>query len=64
MTIEMIFKAVEEDANDRLWDKWLSDSGNGMTFEQYAEKHKPQPFKSDEQVLQDAEDILKMMSRQ
>ena len=69
--IGLIQKAIEKDIEDRLWQKWLAELPNmdGKTFipfDRYKEKH----FKheetqkmSDEEILQDAESILKSMSR-
>lgn len=62
MFVELIDKAIEEDINERLWEKWLHEQTD-MNFDEYKERHKPRPRKSDEEVLQDAENILKMMSK-
>ena len=61
--IDLIDKAIEEENKDKLWEKWLHDHTE-LTFDQYYRRAtQPVMKKSDEEVLQDAENILKMMSR-
>lgn len=71
MFIDLVFKAIENDAEDKLWEKWLAelpnmDKKSFVPFEEYKNKHfKYQETGSsvrDEEVLEDAESILKMMN--
>lgn len=59
----MLNKATEQDTEEKLWNKWLHNGINDMSFDEYMERHKPQQRKKDEEVLQDAENILKSMSK-
>lgn len=69
--IGLIGEAQEKDLEQRLWEKWLAElpnmnQENFIPFEEYVKKHKKvkhQETKSDEQILQDAENILKSLSR-
>lgn len=67
----LIIKAFEKEIEDRIWQKWLVElphmsEKTFIPFEQYKEKHfKPETTteKTDEEILQDAEYILKLMSK-
>jgi hypothetical protein len=63
--IDLVHKAIEQNIEDRLWQKWLHDGMKELSFDEYKEKHtsKPKDKKSDEEIIQDAESILKSMSR-
>jgi len=68
---KLIIKAFEKEAEDLIWQKWLvelpnMDEKTFIPFDKYKENHfKPDPStdKTDEEILQDAENILKMMSK-
>ncbi len=61
--VDLIANAIEKDIEDKLWNKWLH-NGMEMSFDEYNKaKHMPQQSKKEEDVLQDAENILKSMSR-
>jgi len=66
----LIAKAFEKETEDRLWEKWLAelphmDKETFISFENYKQKHfqKQESEKEDEEILQDAENILKMMNK-
>ena len=69
--IDLLNKAIEQDIEDKLWQKWLvelpyMDEKTFLSFDEYKDKHfkqKETQKMSDEEVLKDAENILKMMSR-
>jgi hypothetical protein len=61
--IDLVNKAIENDTNEMLWNKWLHNGINEMSFDEYKAKHTPQQSKNEEDVLQDAENILKSMSK-
>lgn len=65
----LIVKAFEKEAEEMIWQKWLTelpymDKENFVTFETYKDKHfqKQEPHKTDEEILADAENILKIAS--
>lgn len=71
MFIDLVIKAIEKDAEDRLWEQWLAELPN-MTektfipFQKYRDKRFKRNTadvntdKTDEEILQDADNILKM----
>jgi len=67
---KLIMKAFEKEIEDRIWQKWLAefphmDEKSFISFEQYKDKHfKPHAMtdKTDEEILKDAENILKIAS--
>ena len=67
--IELIHNAFEKDVEAMLWEKWLvelpnMDKSTFIPFEEYKQKHfKQESTKTDDEILQDAENILKSMSR-
>lgn len=67
--IDFIYTAMSKELEDRLWEKWLVDYGrmsesDFISFEEYKAKHFQEiESKTDEEVLEDAENILKMLSR-
>jgi hypothetical protein len=67
--VDLLNKAVEKDLEDKLWQKWLTelprmDKQTFMTFDDYKARHfKKENKKSDEEILQDAKNILKSMSK-
>lgn len=71
MFIDLVGKAIEKNFEDRVWDRWLAelpqmDKKTFISFDDYKDKLlKPNATsgKSDEDILRDAESILKMMSR-
>ncbi len=46
---ELIVKAIEKDAEDKLWNKWLH-NGMEMSFDEYMERHKPHQKKKDNEI--------------
>lgn len=67
--VQLVFKAFEKEAEEKIWQKWLvelpyMDEKNFMTFERYKDKHFKQieTEKTDEEILHDAENILKLAS--
>lgn len=62
---------MEKDLEDKIWEKWLVDysnmgEGQFIPFDEYKERHfkpKTKQRKSEQEILKDAEDILKSMSR-
>ncbi|MCM3686067.1 hypothetical protein [Mesobacillus subterraneus] len=63
-------KAIEKDTDRAAWELWLTFDGKAKSetpFNKFLQKIKePQREKdnrSDDEVIQDAEDILKMMKR-
>ena len=69
---ELIVKAFEKELEEKLWQKWLAELPNMnkdtfVSFEKYKENHlKPQvsiSLRTDEEILQDAENILKLMNK-
>ncbi|MCM3739238.1 hypothetical protein M3210_03035 [Oceanobacillus luteolus] len=70
MFIDLVFKAIEMDVEEKIWDKWLAELPNMseetfVPFEKYKEEHfQPQEAeKDDDEILKDAEEILKMMNK-
>ena len=69
--VGLLDKAIEKDIEDKLWQKWLvelpyMDEKSFLSFDEYKEKHFKREYtqkKTDEEILKDAENILKMMSR-
>lgn len=70
--IALYQKAVEKDFESSVWDRWLVDYGrmNDENFQSYADylkkfKQSPRPedTRSDDEIIQDAENILKSMKR-
>lgn len=70
MFVDLIGKAIEMDTEDKLWEKWLvelpnMDKDSFTSFNDYKDKHfksDSSTNKTDEEILRDAEGILKMMS--
>lgn len=68
---KLIIKAFEKEAEDLIWQKWLvelpnMDEKTFIPFDKYKENHfKPDTStdKTAEEILQDAENILQMMSK-
>lgn len=63
----LINKAIEEDMNDKLWSKWLTFAPhmeNQVSFEEYKRQHTQiNPIdRTDDEILTDAESILKMFN--
>lgn len=63
-------KAIEKDTDRAAWELWLTFSGEAkqnLPFAEYLRKIKQPPQvksnRTDDEVIQDAEDILKMMKR-
>ena len=69
--VDLIGKAQEKDVEDTLWQKWLveiqnMDKESFVPFDKYKEQHmekKHEETRSEQEVLEDAENILKSMSR-
>ena len=67
--IDLLNKAIEKDMEEKLWQKWLVELPHieeDMPFEKYKRMHMQSDMtinKTDEQILADAESILKMMNR-
>lgn len=67
--VDLLNKAIEQEAEDKLWQKWLVElpymSDKFIPFDEYKRKHfeEEETKKTDEEILQDADNILKMMSR-
>lgn len=66
----LIVEAQKKEAEEMLWEKWLSelpymDEKNFMPFETYKNKHFQQKSteKTDEEIMQDAENILRIMNK-
>ena len=65
----LIKKAQEKDIEDKLWEKWLVElphmQDKFIPFNEYKDKHFKQQEnqQSDGEILEEAENILKMMSR-
>lgn len=66
--IDFIYNAYEQDLEQKLWEKWLvelpnMDKTTFIPFEEYKNKHfRQKPKKTDEEIIADAENILKSMS--
>lgn len=69
MFADLVLKAIEKDVEEKIWDKWLVElpyMEKQLTFEEYKRKHyvtDTSTDKTDEEILQDAENILKMMNK-
>lgn len=72
LLIDLINKAMEKELEDKLWEKWLmiypemiKEGNTFVPFDEFKEKHfkQDQQTKTDEEILEDAENILKMMSK-
>lgn len=68
--IDLIYKALEKELEDKLWNKWLvelqhMDEKSFISFENYKQKHfqQKETEKEVEEILEDAENILKMMNK-
>lgn len=68
--IDLIKKALEKETEDKLWEKWLVQMPHmehPISFNDYKDKHfknvANESGKTDEELLEDAERILKSMSR-
>jgi hypothetical protein len=60
--IDLVHKAIEQDVEDKLWQKWLQD-GMELSFDEYKARHTKKQSKNEDEVLKDAENILKIMSK-
>lgn len=67
---DLIKNALEKDAEDKLWQKWLAElphmnEQTFVSFEDYKKKHyKPKnTTQTDDEILADAAQILQNMSR-
>lgn len=58
--IEYAFTQVEEEL---LFQRWIHDIHLHMSFDEFKAKLKPQPIKSDEEILGDVKDILALFER-
>ncbi|WP_200415937.1 hypothetical protein [Virgibacillus salexigens] len=62
---------MNKDLEDKIWEKWLVDysrmgEGDFISFDEYKDRHfkkENKQQKSDEEILNDAENILKLMSQ-
>lgn len=69
--VDLIGKAQEKDVEEMLWQKWLveiqnMDKESFVPFDKYKEQHmkvQQKEIRSEQEVLEDAENILKSMSR-
>lgn len=67
--IDLLNKAIEQEVEEKLWQKWLVELPHieeDMPFEKYKKMHMQSNTttnKTDNQILADAESILKMMNR-
>ncbi|MBT2723047.1 hypothetical protein [Bacillus sp. ISL-46] len=70
--ISLYIKAVEKNSEQQLWEQWLVDYNrmtkeNFIPFSEYKNQMKkplkPKDNRSDEEVIQDAENILKSLKR-
>ncbi|MBT2601426.1 MULTISPECIES: hypothetical protein [unclassified Oceanobacillus] len=69
--VDLIGKAQEKDFEETIWQKWLVDIQNMdkesfVPFDKYKEQHmkvQQKEIRSEKEVLEDAENILKSMSR-
>lgn len=67
--IDLLKKAIEKDLEEKLWEKWLvelphMDEKSFVPFDEYKNKHfRQESTRSDEDILKDAENILKSMSK-
>lgn len=67
--VQLVFKAFEKEAEEKIWQKWLvelpyMEKDNFMSFDVYKDKHfqQQESNKNDEDIIQDAENILKLAS--
>lgn len=65
---DIYFKAVEQEQDQKLWEMWLAryqhmDKDNFLSFEQFKINSKSQRSikRSEEEVLEDADNILKSL---
>lgn len=71
--IDLVVRAFEKRSEEKAWERWLvelqgMDQSNFISFPAYYEKLKPKKKgdrdrRSEEEILQDAESILKMMKK-
>lgn len=70
--IDLICKAKEKEFEETVWERWLAElplmhqGGKVTSFTDYLDKHREkrqQSKKSDKEVIEDAENILKSMSK-
>ncbi|WP_226085644.1 hypothetical protein [Mesobacillus sp. S13] len=70
--LQIYTKAIDRNVEKFIWEKWLVDyqrmtPDNFVPFSEYLRKAKeppkPKDNRSDEEILADADDILKMMKR-
>lgn len=70
--IDLIGKAKEKEFEETFWERWLAElplmhqGGKVTSFTDYLDKHREkrqQSKKSDKEVIEDAENILKSMSK-
>lgn len=67
---DMLLKAIEKDTERAAWELWLTFDSKAKAETPYPkflqkikEPHREKDNRTDDEVIQDAEDILKMMKR-
>jgi len=61
--LSLIEYAMAQHEEELLFLRWVHDLQFQMSFEEFKEKLKPKPLKSDEEILEDVKDILALFER-
>ena len=56
--ITLLEYALEQEEDQRLFERWVQDAQYSMSFESFKESLKKRPAKSEKAVLEDVENIL------
>ena len=61
--LSLIEFAVEQTEEELLFQRWINGLQYQMSFQEFKLKLKPQPIKSDAEIIDDVKDILKLFEK-